>query len=357
MPFRTDTLAATVRESLAKATDRRARADGSSCIYALNIAWEAATELADPHLVATCSWRLAKAHHDFGDPEGMVEAVRPLFCAPLTERANLFMAPQAVGPFDHYPNSARAAERLSNHYTDRAGYGEPLIREILTSLAQHHADSGDPVLAARARVSLAWWHGCRGEATELWSILNSYLRLSPDGFAADACEGAHRHPKASSIATSLFHVQRDLARSALRSATWTGDVRRAHTAMQLMEDATEDVGITSPWVVDAACHAAWRFDWEAIASQYQPRWGLTLSPDKHPVHAQLIEAITAQNASRAVEAGREALRSHRGPEWAAAAFQIAFKLGDRHDHLSPVVQRYGVTAFCAPGGPDPKASR
>lgn len=358
MAFKTDALNASIRAALEAATRCRAAGDQSGCIAALTEAWRGSAALPDAHLLSVSAWRLAKAHHDFGDPYSMLEAVRPLVQTPLTERQNLFVAPVTVSPFTYYPASVGAASRVCRHFTDRAGYADPLIALLYQALSEHHRQAADPYLAARAQVELAWWHACRGEQEQLWAIVERYLKTPPAGFEREAGPDAHRHAQAPDISTSLFHIQLDLARTALRCATWTGNVSSAVDALELMEDAAEDIGHRDLWFLDAACHAGTRFDELSIPDGYFSLWRTSLDGSDHAVHRGLMLAILGSDASLARQAGTLALSDHRGPEWAAMAFQIAHAqekangrepnaLADEgpEDALIRTIADYGVTAF------------
>lgn len=313
------------RIGLEGARDARRRDDLPLAVAQLEAALAAAIELGDASLLATVCWRLAKARYDADDTAHMVASLAPLMGGELEERG-VWGVKRTVGPFDLYAPSLRALEPLARRHWDTEGYGLPLLAELWGAWSEAQAAAGEPFLAAWGDVQRAWQWACSGHREALEATVQRVVRLSPDHFQA----GTHRHPAAPDGPASAPWLELDVARTALRSATWGGRERDALDAMDIMEDAAETAELrreADPWFLDAAVHAADRFGWDAVAERYIAAWAERITHTDVPAtHQQLASGLLARRAGRQPDAAHAYLRAadlareqRRGPEWVVSA--------------------------------------
>lgn len=329
---------------LAAAREDRAEQRIDQLLERLREAAREALELPSDHpLRQVTAWRLAKAEYDHGTPQAMIEALRPIL--------------DQDDPFEHYRAGLRAADPVTRHYWDHVGYGEPLILELWEAASRAWRRDGDPYLAAVGDLQRAWQFACRGEREALRDLVQHYGNLTPDTFG----EGPHRHPRAPDAPTSVFHVQLDLARTALWSACWTRDDRLAWEAGELAEDAAEGAGLErleEVWYLDPVLRASITFG-DTVAPDTQAAWLGQLSRLSEPrrtVHLGLAHGLLARRAGEQtakqhfLDAAHAAGQATIGPEWLADALAEAWRT-DPEESLRQrglqVVRDHGVTAFAA----------
>lgn len=305
-----------VPELLRRARQARLAQDGPAVLEALGEAASLACQGSDEGLILTTGWRLAKAAHDFGTPDQVLEALR------------LVLSREA--PFAHYPQATSAAEPLARRIWDTKGYGEPEVLELWRAYSAHQRSMGDPWLEAQGAVQRAWHLACRGALPELRVLTEPWLRLTPARFG----RGPSKHPDAEATTLSLYWVHADLARIHLRAATWAGDPAAAREARDLLLDALAIVERPlgrCPWEVDALCRAGDRFGWTDAP---WTSWLRVLETweSEHPVHAALGRAVLDRRSRRAgaatafLAAADLAERTAAGWEWVVDALVEAERI-------------------------------
>lgn len=334
-PERIEALLAAAREA------RAAERPDEVLAHIREAAREAQALPSDHPLRQITAWRLAKAEHDLGTPHGALEALRPIL--------------DQDDPFEHYRAGLQAADPLTRRFWDAEGYGEPLILKLWEAASRVWRRDGDPYLAAVGDLQRAWQFACRGERGALHQLVRRYGDLTPRTFG----EGPRRHPRALDAPTSVFHVQLDLARTALWCACWTRDERLAWEAGELAEDAAEGAGLDRTkdvWFLDPTVRAALTFGVRP-PPEHVEAWieGLErLSEPRRSVHLGLAEGVRARAAGdpsaadRFLDAARAAEGAAIGPEWLADAWVEAWRTRpdpSLRERALDVVRRYEVEAF------------
>lgn len=281
-------------------------------------------------------WRRAKAIYDHGEAEALPDALDPLLA--LDDL------------FSHYPQGLSAAQPITRRIWDHLGYGDERVLRLWEAYSAHHRRLGDPWLASQGDVQRAWHLACRGELAQVVAVSEHYQGLSPARFG----RGPTKHPEAEDTTLSLFWVQADLARVALRAATWAGEARAATDAEELLLDALATAGRPmekDPWVVDALCRAADRF--ERVTAPWRA-WKTHLSrwETDHVALAALGQGVLHRRAGDGAAAVRDFERAaslaqahHAGFEWVADALQQAQRVDpspERDARLRALRTRTGV---------------
>ena len=334
---------AETEQLLVTAREAREQMDGPRCIDALERALAVALERETGPRLTVISWRLSKAHFDFGAAAPTLECL-----APLMERTD--------DPFADYPQGLRAVERIVRRYWDEVGYGSPLTMRVLEAARSTWENRSEPVLAARMTVQAAWQHACRGDATRLEQLLTSFDVLRPRDFR----DGTHRHPDAPDAPSSVWWLQLDLARTVLRSATWTAHPHLAWRAFQSLEDAAEEAEVdrsSAFWFLEPAVHAgldhAWR-ETDAYVAPYE-RALQHLEGPRAPYHRCLGEGVLAAHRGRNTtaataleQAAHLARKGALGPEWELEALRrLAIVTHDPsvNERVCSLAECYAVSAF------------
>ena len=174
---------------LRDATTARHEGRGEDCCAALVLAQQAAEQAESPALLARVSWRLSKAHFDFGDPVSMMDAIDPLI---------------DDNPFTWYKQGLQAVEPMARRYWDVVGYGNDAVLRLLRAWSQHYREAGDPFLEATGRVQQGWHLACSGNLDGLRSTFQRLNRLTP----RDLASSPYRHSDALQDDTLNFVIVR-----------------------------------------------------------------------------------------------------------------------------------------------------
>ncbi len=262
-----------------------------------------------------------------------------------------------VHPFAGHPAGGPAAEPIARAIWDSAGYSDELVAWLWSKYRAHHIAHKDPFLAACGDLQLAWHRACRGELEQVSRLMLNYSLMTPSAFG----DGPHRHARAPDAPSSLHFVQMDLARTALRAATWSGDEALATEAWDTYEDALADAELTrdEPWFLDATQRAAARFGWDGPPfAADQPRWIAAMATLEHPraaLHRQLVDAVLSDahgghDPAPWLRAAELAVELGAGPEWEADALLGAFHAQPdealRH-RMNQLIRAKGVQVFAA----------
>ena len=324
-----DTLKTEAKNHLAAAKLARADGDDEGRLLALVKAREAAVASEDGDLVATTCWRLSKARYDLGHNALLFESLGPLIAQDYSVR-NAFGVPQQQSIFDLHEPGLRALEPLTRRYWDHVGYLDERIEPLWTAWIAAQEAREEPSLAAWGAVQLSWHHAVTGRVDAVFDTMMQFAKASPKRFR----QGSHRHARAADPEASLAWVQLDLARTALRAATWACAERRAWQAAEFLEDAAEDTGLDrtrDPWWLDAMCRAAERFQWKDQPPTYGAAYAALGQDARLPLTHQLRVASWQARAGgqsevasqTALEAARTALAEHAGFEWAVESLHEA----------------------------------
>ena len=341
-----DLLRARAKEGLEAARRARVAKDDTARVQALTSAWEAARELADGSLVATTSWRLAKARYDLGLVDTTLDALAPLLEHSIEERG-LWGVKQRVGPFDHYEAGLRALEPLTRRHWDHHGYGPTLLDPLWEAWFAAQEARGHAFTAAWGRIVRAWSAATTGQLDTVRAVVLSTAQHRPEAFAHDP----HAHPRAATAHDSAGWLQVDAARMLLRAATWAASERVAWEAQELLMDAVEDVRLdhrSDPWLLDAMLHAAERFGgWTIEPADVQAY--RRLAPHLPSAHRARAAAWLGRHdggpaAGPAVDAARACAANFVGPEWTVASWLDAHRAGQEGalDHARAEAARTGV---------------
>ncbi len=336
------TAVAMIESHLAEARRARAEDDLGAARHALAEAVACADRLGDLSWVSITRWRSAKAAFDQEDPAGALTAIEPLL--------------QLDEPFADYAGGLKAVGPMTRLAWDQLGYGDRRPERLWQAWTAHHRRIGDPFLAAMGEVHAAWPLACRGELDALSALLERWAAVTPRRFGS----GPHRHAEAPDTPASVFWVQRDVARTVLRGATWAGADRLAWLAWEALEDAMEDTGgdrTADYWFLESVARAGLRFGWEDALS-YLPPWEEAAARLEHP-RADLHRALTAGELSRH-RGDPDTAREHflaavlavgdSGPEWLADALREAARCGAATlPDLDEVIHRRGLHAFTREG--------
>jgi hypothetical protein len=319
-----------IKHALHAAKDARVAGDTHARHEALERAWTDACALNDAVLLATACWRLAKARHDTDPAAGLIDALTPLVSQQVEERG-VWGIKHDVGPFDHYEAGLRALPLLTRQHWDHHGYGSDIVDRMWRAYIAKQHEREELYLMSWGQVQLCWQLACSGKLDDLSDIVLAFARLSPERFT----QGGHQHPRANDIPSSVYWVQLDLSRALLRGATWAHQERRAWEAMELMEDAAEDVGLNRHqdfWFLDAILRSAGRFGDERTVKRYLEPYAALIDAgnDIADVHLergkawiaflQRKQATTERHASQALDLARH---HHAGPEWVVESALLA----------------------------------
>lgn len=323
---------------LEQARTHRSAGDLGSSRTALTNAIRLADQLEDPAWSQITRWRSAKAAFDDRDPSAVLDLVEPLLA--LDE------------PFEHYPTGIDAIPRITRQAWDSLGYADGRIDALWSAWTRHHRRAGDPYLAAMGEVHTGWALACRGELPALSALLDRWSSATPRSFG----RGPHRHADAPDTRSSVFWVQRDVARTVLRGATWAGVERLAWSALETLHDAVQDIG-TAPaddyWFLEPVGRAQLRFGWSDPGG-VQDAWPIAAAALTHPrseFHRALTHAELARRDGRRDHAREtfERASTHAegaGPEWMADALIEACTCGAiRHDDVRRLIDAFGLTVF------------
>ena len=336
--------ASRIEAHLAAARQCRLDDDPPGTRHALAQAVDEADQLGDPHWTAVCRWRAAKAAWDDQDAPAVLAFVDPLLAL--------------EDPFADYLAGLKAVEPATTLVWDTLGYGDPRPEQLWAAWTRHHRSVGDPYLAAMGEVKGAWARACQGDVDALHALLERWTAMTPRRFGT----GPHRHAEAPDATSSLFWVQRDVARTALRGATWCLDERLAWMAAEALEDAMEDTGavrLSDFWFLEPMCRAHLRFG-GLDAGGYLDAWrdaAQTLAHERAPFHRALQEGELARAAGATAQARGAFERAHEvgaglGPEWSTDALVEACAAGaERWDEAEALVSRYSLGAFAGRTAP------
>jgi hypothetical protein len=330
---------ARVETLLASAREARQAGDLARARDAISDAVTASEALEDPAWMAVSRWRLAKAAYDDGDPLAALDAV-----SPLLERGD---------PFADYPAGTKAVDPISCLAWDTLGYRDRRPEKLWTAWTALHRQQGDPFLAGMGEVRSAWPLACRGELEGLSRLLERWCGMTPRRFGT----GPHRHPDAPDAESSVFWIQKDIARTVLRGATWAGAERLAWAASEVLEDAMEDTGTersTDYWFLECISRAQLHFGWDDIAG-YTTAWieqAAALTHARAPFHRALTAGEVARSRDDMTSARTHFLTathqaSGLGPEWRADALREAIRCGEEQliVDLTSLVEATDLHAF------------
>ncbi|MCB9665497.1 MAG: hypothetical protein H6732_15400 [Alphaproteobacteria bacterium] len=338
---RDDVLRDEVRALLEGARHARADGDDDGRCRVLEEAVAGAVRLGEPALLQAACWRLAKARHDQGRHDALLDALAPLL-APLHERS-VWGTRRTVGPFDHYAAGLDALVPVVRAHQDALGYRDPRVEQLWTAWEAAQEERPDAVLRAWGRTQRAWAWACTGQLAPLTELVQRHARLHP----RDLDGARSRHPRARGAEDSLGWIQLDGARTLLRAATWAGDEALAWQAQELLEDAAEEVGLdrhADGFWLDALLRAAERFGWEVPRTAYGPAYAALAASGGLPgAHALRAAAWLARDRGEdgvpLAAAAAEALAAARaGPEWVVEAWHEA----GRPDEARRVAEVHGV---------------
>lgn len=307
-----------IQHAFAQAKAAREAKDAAAREASLVAAQEHAIALRDPGFLATACFRLAKARFDDGEGD-VIEALAPLVASRLHERS-MWGTRVDVNPFDRYEAGLRALEPLTRRHWDHRGYAAR--RETVDALWAHWRAAWeareDRFLVAWGDVVAAWAHAARGEVEALRALVMRHARHRPAAFAGSR----HRHAEDTDGTRSVLLVQRDLARTWLRGATWAGDAQAAWQARELLEDALADLDQprhASPWDLEALVDALDTFEGGADEADRRMLGRLAEGlPEAHRLRMQATATGAVDGYRRSAEA---ALASLAGPEWAVWALR------------------------------------
>ncbi|MFK7929620.1 MAG: hypothetical protein AB8H79_15600 [Myxococcota bacterium] len=314
-----------VHTLLDQAGHARTQGRHAACIEHLTQAQAALSEADLPDVMSQVSWRLSKAHYDFGTPEGMLDAVTPLL--------------EAGQPFHGNPGARRALSTIAKRWWDSRGYADDRVAKLWGAWAQSYADDSDPWMQASGETQRARHVACAGNNEELDSIIEHYLTLDPKRFGV----GPHRHPSAPDTPSSVWWAQLELLRIGLWHATWSQRADRAIDLLDSLEDAAEAAEIdraSDPWFLDPACRAAIAFGWADVLERYSADWLRALRALDHPraaFHLALATgSLPSTDPADAIAALQEAIHladtDKIGAEWRIdARLSLANRLSDSEE--------------------------
>ena len=331
-----------IEQSLVEARAARARGHLTDAWTVLGDVWPTAAELGPDHpLTQRLAWRRSKLAHDLGHPVAALEALEPLLAG-------------HADPFEHYPSGLQACATLATAYWDQVGYGAGVLRRLWLRCSAAWEARGDPYLALHARVQLAWDYACAGDGATLRQELERFADLLPQ--ALDG--GPTRHPSAPDAASSVPWLQLDVARTALRAATWSSDTALAERAEDVFEEAAEDAGLqrdAAYWFLEPMALVRLRLG-RRDPDRYVEAWWRLAPKLQHPravFHRALAQAELDRHAGRDeaaargfLTASREAQRGRYGPEWVIdPAVEQARIQGEVAPQIREMVRTQGVRVF------------
>jgi len=314
------TAANRVEAALSDARDRRASGDAAGAEAALQVAWESAQALEDDHpLRQVAAWRRAKLAHDAGDSARALAALEPVLAHP--------------DPFSHYPRGLDACQPLARSYWDQHGYGAPVLRMLWDRYAARQLADGDRYLHWAGRVQLAWDLAAAGDLVGVRDTLEQVACLAPSSFRA----GPTRDPRAHDAPSSVAWLQLDMARTALRAATWAADNELGALAVELMEDGAEEAGLQRDeafWFLEPIGLYRWRGGLSDPEDYTHAWWAAAprLTHGRAPLHralaaAEQTAATDPLGAAAALIAVADLAAERRwGPEWEIDALLRAARL-------------------------------
>jgi hypothetical protein len=315
-----------VDKGLQRALEHRAADEGQACLAALEEAHAASLRANEAGRLAKAAWRLAKGHHDFGHPAGMLDALVPLL--------------DGENPFEHYPAGLQAVGPISQRVWDELGYGRPEVLALWDAWSREYQRRGDPYFAAHGQVQKAWQYACHGDIDELARLNTVYAATRPERFGS----GTHKHPRAPDTPHSVFWVQMDLARTMLRAGIWSNNDRYAWDAYEAYEDAFEEAETGRDgefWFLEPVVQAATRFGWTDPLTKYEEPFRVALQQLEHP-RADYHRALAMGQYPLAAKLSDE---GGYGAEWTVFAYLEAgelelarhlaecFSLGIFHDRI------------------------
>lgn len=332
-----------IEHALAEARSARGRGDVAEARAVLDAALPVAATMGPEHsLRQVLAWRASKAAFDLGDTEAALLPLAPLVTSP------------EVDPFEHYPAGLGACVPLTHAAWSTLGYRRPVVRDLLARCRDAHRRREDPYQAWQIELQRAWDLACGGDLVELDQLLEDVGRLTPASL-----DGAPtRHPRAIDGPTSVPFLQLDLARTALRAATWARDPERADRAEDVMEGAADDAGIereTDYWFLEPMALARRRLQ-RADPDDYVSMW-IRLAPAWSHPRASYHRALARAEAATSVEEGIRALddaarQAHfqgHGPEWEISpTLEAARRAHRRPDAVASLVESHQVHVFADP---------
>lgn len=319
------------RKLLARARRARREGDGPGVLAALEEAVVTSAEAGDESLLTLAAWRLSKAHHDYGTPEGALDALD-------------WLQTEGRTPWEGYARAREGMERLSAWVTSTAGYGDPRLVDLWRGWLD--ALANDPWRRAQGTVQLAWVLACRGDLDALRQLAEGVFRTSPSRFGT----GPTAHPDAPDTPTSVYYAQLELARVLLRGATWVGDTATAEDALDAWYEAAGAVEVEPDyWLLEAHAHASVRLGWGEGLDDFAAAHA-ALDHPRARVHRPLGAAILALDAGADAtlalrQAAASAREEHVGYEWEALALAELHRLGAGGSRLKELVRTTGVAAF------------
>ncbi|MCO4746679.1 MAG: hypothetical protein KC912_17930 [Proteobacteria bacterium] len=337
---------------LGEARKARQAGDLDGAAAALQRAIELARLAKEDKLLNTASWRLADLFRDSDRPEEMLASLDDVV---------------AHGkPFAHLKGGKafHVANDTIRKYWDFAGYATDRILPLLGAVKAHYEAHSDPYMAALADELSSWQMACRGDLAGMTALIDRYDGMTPSQFGS----GSHRHTRASPGNQSVYWVQMEIARTALRMAAWMGDEALGRRAHEMHAVALKKANVSRHEflnLMEATMVAGLELGWEEVLEECRADYDKAMrdwSGGREDYHKAVYKAVgfaLAGQQSEAADAWRDAAtvsdEMHYGPEWvgdyllrAAAAASACGRTeeGKRwHAQAAEVIDEYGFDAM------------